>query len=96
MTTINFETVDCCNCGVVFQVPAEFDNARQEDGQSFYCPNGHAQFYEDGDEEKLKRLETENTELKRQVRQLKCRLIGKLGFKERVRVWWNGGLAKLD
>ena len=95
MTTINFEAVNCCHCGIVFQVPEQFDEDRQEDGQTFYCPNGHAQVYEDSENDQIKRLETENTELRRQVRQLKCRLIGKVGFKERVRVWWNGGLDKL-
>lgn len=95
MTTINFETVDCCHCGIVFQVPEEFDQAREQDGRTFYCPNGHEQFYPDGDDDKLQQLELQNTELRKQVRQLKCRLVGQVGFKERIRVWWFGGLAKL-
>ena len=96
MTTINFESVDCCTCGIIFQIPEEFEEDRQEDGQVFYCPNGHAQSYQDCEEEKIKRLESENSELKKQVRQLKCRLIGKSGIKDRIKVWINGGLAKFD
>lgn len=93
MTTINFETVNCCVCGIIFQVPEEFDEAREVDGRLFYCPNGHKQRYDDSEEDKLKALEIANVDLQRQVRQLKCRLIGRIGFKERVKVWWKGGLA---
>lgn len=36
---------DCCVCGVVFAVGKKFDQRRQEDKQTFYCPNGHGQSY---------------------------------------------------
>lgn len=92
MTTINFETVDCCECGIIFQVPEDFDQAREDDGREFYCPNGHSQHYTNCPEDKIQVLEAKNTELQRQVRQLKCRLMGQVGFKERIKMWWKGGL----
>ena len=89
MTTINFETEECCQCGIIFQVPEEFSENRQEDGQTFYCPNGHPQNYTDTDDEKIKRLENEKQQLQIQVRQLKCKLIGKVGFWDKLKALLN-------
>lgn len=36
---------DCCNCGMTFGVPAEFNRARLSDKASFCCPRGHWQAY---------------------------------------------------
>jgi len=93
MTTTNFETVECCECGIQFQVPECFDENRQEDGREFYCPNGHSQSYSDCTNDKMEKLENDNRELRVQVRQLKCRLIGKAGVWDRLKTWWRGGLA---
>lgn len=32
---------DCASCGVVFAIPSTLEKRRREDGQNFYCPNGH-------------------------------------------------------
>lgn len=93
MTTVNFETEECCECGIMFQVPEEFAENRQEDGQSFYCPNGHEQHYADTPDVEIEKLEAKNRELQIQVRQLKCRLLGQVGFRDRIRMWWRGGLS---
>ena len=92
LTTTNFEPVTCCNCGIVFQVPEEFDENRQEDGKLFFCPNGHAQSYEDSDDEKIEVLEAKNRELQIEVRQLKCKLLGHVGMRQKINMWWRGGL----
>lgn len=44
---INFSLVcqTCITCGIVFGVPADWDNHRQQKHDSFYCPNGHSQYY---------------------------------------------------
>ena len=44
---ITFEIEECCNCGVLFAMTAEFakDRHRRKEAASFYCPNGHAQHY---------------------------------------------------
>lgn len=31
----------CGNCGIPFAIPSNLYAARQDDGKSFYCPNGH-------------------------------------------------------
>ena len=90
METIEFETIECCDCGIVFQVPADFDENRVEDGREFYCPNGHEQSYPDCEDDKLEELEKENTELKKHIRQLKCRLTGQNGMLDKLKVWLLG------
>lgn len=46
----------CCNCGIEFAVPSDFDKRRREDHKSFYCPWGHSQSYTgDSTEQKLRR-----------------------------------------
>jgi len=93
VTTVNFETEECCVCGVLFQVTEEFSEDRQADGATFYCPNGHGQNYADSDEGRIKALEAENRDQQIEIRQLKCRLLRQVGVVDRVRMWWKGGLA---
>lgn len=45
-------TEECCNCGITFAMPDAFkqqclDHSKAAPGRtkSFYCPNGHEQFY---------------------------------------------------
>jgi hypothetical protein len=52
--TIVVET--CCTCGVTFGVTEGFYNLRQRDGNSFYCPNGHCQYYTNNEKKKLNDL----------------------------------------
>lgn len=35
----------CIECNVKFAITKEMYNVRQNDGQSFFCPNGHSQYY---------------------------------------------------
>lgn len=59
--TITMVTEVCCNCGVVFGMPSDFQQACKNEGRekSFYCPNGHGQHYSKSKaqiiEEKLQR-----------------------------------------
>lgn len=93
MTTVNFETEECCVCGVLFQITEEYSEDRQSDGATFYCPNGHAQSYTDSDDEQIEKLEARNREQQIEIRRLKCRLLGQVGVVDRLRMWWKGGLA---
>lgn len=53
--TITFTTVDCANCHMDFAVTRAFDKARRDDHKTFYCPNGHSNYYpQKSDEEKLR------------------------------------------
>lgn len=46
---------DCATCGVIFGVTDEYEKRRREDGQSFYCPNGHSQGFGASKSERLQR-----------------------------------------
>lgn len=39
--TVTIKSVDCGVCGITFGLDSSFMAARQKDGKSFYCPNGH-------------------------------------------------------
>lgn len=47
----------CCECGVQFGVTQAYDAARQSDGKTFYCPNGHGQAYTETDAMRLRKAE---------------------------------------
>lgn len=58
-----FETLTCCNCGVVFAMLASLEKNRREDSKLFYCPNGHPQHFAESEADKLRRqLEKANSE----------------------------------
>lgn len=42
---INLETHVCGECGITWSMPERFVDARRENGQTFYCPNGHARVF---------------------------------------------------
>lgn len=58
-TTITYSSVlitkTCGQCGIHFAVPETFDNARQRDGKTFYCPNGHLRVYRETESDRLKK-----------------------------------------
>ena len=46
----------CPNCGVTFGMPSDYQQQRQKDHGTFYCPNGHSQYYPaDNEVERLKK-----------------------------------------
>lgn len=38
-------TETCCNCGMVFAMPLDYQRRRKEDRKFFHCPEGHSQHY---------------------------------------------------
>ena len=48
-------TVTCYKCGVLFGMPSYMQQKRQEDGESFWCPNGHSQVYCESQVKKLEK-----------------------------------------
>ncbi len=48
------ETVDCCNCGVVFAMPAGLLNRFRIHGGTFYCPSGHPQGFTKSEVDRLR------------------------------------------
>jgi hypothetical protein len=71
--------VVCCECGITFEVPKEWEEQKRRTHSGFYCPNGHSlAFKGENAEEKLRRerdrlkqdqarLEEELVEARRQV-----------------------------
>jgi hypothetical protein len=43
----------CCGCGIPFGMTQGFMDMRRNDGEIFYCPNGHSQHYAHSTKEKL-------------------------------------------
>jgi hypothetical protein len=68
----SFTVLDCANCGVVFAVTDEFNTRRQWDGDTFYCPNGHANIFRGGEQslkDQIATLEKRVTRLNAEVDQ---------------------------
>lgn len=62
--SFNIAILACAHCSVPFGITVAFQERREEDHASFYCPNGHANVYRgDNTEEKLRK---EVERLKRQ------------------------------
>lgn len=55
-----FQIEYCYKCGVPFCFSEDFYKRRQDDGHSFFCPNGHSQHYTESTVQKLqKQIEQE-------------------------------------
>lgn len=52
---ITYEVQTCANCGTHFAITERFAEARREDGQKFYCPNGHNLSWADTELDKVRR-----------------------------------------
>lgn len=55
-------SIQCCSCGTYFTMQNDLENLRRRDGKSFYCPNGHKQYWTpppSGEEKKIMKLERE-------------------------------------
>lgn len=51
----------CCDCGVPFGLEANFEERMREQRTTFFCPNGHSQWFP-GRTEKQRRIEAERRE----------------------------------
>jgi len=73
MDCIGYHEETCYKCGVVFQMTTKVYKQRLEDGEVFFCPNGHGQIYarRKNSEERLKakvsRLEVELGHLRSRI-----------------------------
>lgn len=52
---VAIDNVTCGQCGVVFGLESSFKRKRLEDGQAFYCPNGHYVGWSESEVVKLRR-----------------------------------------
>lgn len=44
-------TITCCTCKIQFQVPMGWMSVKRSDNCTFYCPNGHSQYFPEGKSE---------------------------------------------
>lgn len=81
-TDTRFAVVTCITCGVKSAMPEELNAQLQRIKASYYCPNGHTQYYlgktpeQERDEarSKVRRLEDEVEAQARKVKRLKGKL----------------------
>lgn len=64
---LNLQEITCGHCGIMFGLPFKFYTERQENGGTFYCPNGHPRVFKETTEDKLrKELEKKQDQLEYQ------------------------------
>ena len=49
------EVLTCCTCGIAYGMPGWFVKKRREDGENFYCPNGHSQVFGNSEVDRLRK-----------------------------------------
>ena len=54
-TALALETIECCNCGVIFAISEDLERNLRLTKKSFFCPNGHSQSYTESTAEKLRK-----------------------------------------
>ena len=45
MANVEIIEISCCNCGVSFWITEQYNDELLRCHNSFYCPNGHKQYY---------------------------------------------------
>ncbi len=71
--SVKLDSTECCVCGVAFAIPAQLMKKRQEDGEIFYCPNGHSQVFCETVRSELKREQENFAIAKRRIEYLEQR-----------------------
>lgn len=95
-TTTTLSTAECCNCGVAFAMPTELKKKLLQTQDSFYCPNGHKQYYVG--KARVERLENALADAKdtiRSVRSYSDSLEERLARKDRQNAALKGHLTRL-
>ena len=85
----SYQSTTCCVCHISFAMTKDFCAARLKDKKSFYCPNGHSQFFIS---------ETEEEKLKKEVNRLENKIEDIRSCKRRIeyaRRYWKGKVTKL-
>lgn len=55
-TTVRLDLVCCSQCGIEFGLPVAYKQERREDHATWYCPNGHPQYFPaESEAEKLRK-----------------------------------------
>ncbi len=74
--TITMVTEICCNCGVPFGLPSDFQEQLRKTKNSFYCPNGHGQSYSKSKAEILQdKFNAEKIESEKRLQEMTDRML---------------------
>lgn len=79
--SVSYITMRCCSCGVSFALESAFQQHRRENGENFYCPNGHAQVYR---ESTVKQLQQQLENRERELRVAKCETLAEKLKREQI------------
>jgi len=78
----------CGKCGVAFSMPESVYKDRHQNGDTFYCPNGHPRVFREPDVERLKKqldaATRTNTELAERVREAQALATKAAGERDRL------------
>lgn len=61
-TEVKIVIIECSSCSIDFGIGAQFMKNRRQDHGTFYCPNGHSQWYPQDNEETKQRKRAEQAE----------------------------------
>jgi len=64
---ITLSTLTCCSCGIVFAMPEPLMTKLRQNGEWFYCPNGHRQHFAQSEADRLRVLLEEANRSKTQL-----------------------------
>ena len=78
-----FDRLTCQTCGLEYMVPTGFHNARRNDRQTWYCPNGHQWCYRETEDDRIRR---ERDQLKQRIAQKDDEIAEQRAEKERQRL----------
>ena len=67
--SVNYNNIDCCDCGMTFAVPVAWEKERRQNHKGFFCPNGHTLIFNGAST-----LEKQVKERDAEIEKLKSRL----------------------
>lgn len=96
--TVFLEIEICCSCGVPFGIEAQYRKKLKEEHKSFYCPNGHSQYYPAKNkaeilEEQMQRERAQADQIKARLRDTERSLIATRGQVTRIKNRVKAGIC---
>jgi hypothetical protein len=67
MADDDMSKIQCADCGIAYLVPDRWKQARRDDHKTFWCPNGHTQYFPG--ETEAEKLRRERDHLKQRIAQ---------------------------
>jgi len=61
---VELSIIDCCNCGYPVALTADHEDRLRHNGKTFYCPQGHRQWFGKSEADKLREALAEEKQRK--------------------------------